>query len=733
MARRTGNQAGFVVAFLVAISALVKLQGGVKITAVRPGSTRLFLEMSPEDADKIYLAAQRGLLEPLGITEVRLYPSLADPPDADQRSQLLILLNRVKEFWVDGVFKQSLYHEVLISLGKRPMDESVEPPWNSTIDLPKQRQRLSLSNTRIETVFDATGLLLILGEPGSGKTTTLLELLSTLITRAETNPKERIPIVLNLSSWKKPQTLEEWIADKMSSAYRVPTKLARTWLAKGYLIPLLDGLDEVKAGQQTDCVEAINAYLTQFEPPGLVVCSRLMEYQWLPERLKLNGAICIEPLSQQQVDAYFAAIGTEFESLRRAIQQDTALQELTQSPLILNIMSMAYQSAGADSFSDEKQSVEIRRSQIFAAYVDKMFQRKEALGPVFPKEKVIIWLSGLARQMTAQSQSVFFVENLQPSGLDSWKQRLAYRGIASLVFGFIFGLMFFLVFGIFIDIKTGLFAELSSGLIAALAIGLSFRSDSSIKNGIVCTLTFGLLFGLLGGAVANDLIKYLDIGLFFGAIVGLIASVGIGTLNCIKTVETINWSWKSFINKSLKFLSITIAVMIAGILFLEQFGAKNSDPLSIIIGLSFFYMYIGGLIIGIIGGFTNRIREDKTRPNQGILLSFKSGVYAGLMVGLIIGMTVWLITTAKVGLVAGILIGIIIGLNRGLGDVIKQYVLRLVLWRSGKTPFKFVPFLDYCAKLILLKKVGGGYIFIHRMLLEYFAKLWVADGNSTKW
>ena len=718
-------------AFLIAISALVKLQGGVKITAVRSGSTRLFLELSPEDADKIYLAAQSGLLEPLGITEVRLYPSLADPPEEEQRTQLLILLNRVKEFWVDGVFKQSLYHEVLISLGKRPMDESVEPPWNSTIDLPKQRQQLSLSKTRIETVFDATGLLLILGEPGSGKTTTLLELLSTLITRAETNPKERIPIVLNLSSWKKPQTLEEWIADKMSSAYRVPTKLARTWLDKGYLIPLLDGLDEVKAGQQADCVEAINAYLTQFEPPGLVVCSRLMEYQWLPERLKLNGAICIEPLSQQQVDAYFAAIGTEFESLRGAIQQDTALQELTQSPVMLNIMSMAYQSADAGSFSDEKQSVETRRTQIFAAYVDKMFQRKEALGPVFPKEKTIAWLSGLARQMTAQSQSVFFVENLQPSGLDNWKQRLAYRGIASLVFGFIFILWPSLVFGIFIDIQTGLFAELIFGLIAALAIGLSFRSDSSIKNGIVCTLTIGLLIGLLGGAVDNDLIKDLPIGLFVGAIVGLIASVGIGTLNCIKTVETINWSWKSFINKSLKFLSITIAVMIAGILFLEQFGAKNSDPINIM-ALSFFFMPIGGLIIGIIGGFTNRIREDKTRPNQGIILSLKSGVYAGLMVGLIIGLTVWLITTAKVGLVAGILIGLIIGLNRGLGDVIKHYVLRLVLWRSGKTPFKFVPFLDYCAKLILLKKVGGGYIFIHRMLLDYFAKLGVADGNSTK-
>lgn len=55
--------------------------------------------------------------------------------------------------------------------------------------------------------------------------------------------------------------------------------------------------------------------------------------------------------------------------------------------------------------------------------------------------------------------------------------------------------------------------------------------------------------------------------------------------------------------------------------------------------------------------------------------------------------------------------------------VIKHYALRLFLWLRGYTPFNFVKFLDHCAKLILLKKVGGGYIFIHRMLLEYFADL----------
>jgi hypothetical protein len=65
----------------------------------------------------------------------------------------------------------------------------------------------------------------------------------------------------------------------------------------------------------------------------------------------------------------------------------------------------------------------------------------------------------------------------------------------------------------------------------------------------------------------------------------------------------------------------------------------------------------------------------------------------------------------------------IFALNRGGSAVIKHYTLRLILWLKGYTPFKFVQFLDHCAKLILLKKVGGGYIFIHRMLLDYFAAL----------
>jgi hypothetical protein len=46
-----------------------------------------------------------------------------------------------------------------------------------------------------------------------------------------------------------------------------------------------------------------------------------------------------------------------------------------------------------------------------------------------------------------------------------------------------------------------------------------------------------------------------------------------------------------------------------------------------------------------------------------------------------------------------------------------------VLRLNGHAPLNYIRFLDYAAERILLRKVGGGYIFVHRMLLDYFASL----------
>ena len=71
-----------------------------------------------------------------------------------------------------------------------------------------------------------------------------------------------------------------------------------------------------------------------------------------------------------------------------------------------------------------------------------------------------------------------------------------------------------------------------------------------------------------------------------------------------------------------------------------------------------------------------------------------------------------------------VIVGLIFGLSVGGGlAFLQHFSLRFILWRTGQLPYRLVPFLNYCAERIFLRKVGGGYIFVHRMLLEYFAGL----------
>jgi hypothetical protein len=69
------------------------------------------------------------------------------------------------------------------------------------------------------------------------------------------------------------------------------------------------------------------------------------------------------------------------------------------------------------------------------------------------------------------------------------------------------------------------------------------------------------------------------------------------------------------------------------------------------------------------------------------------------------------------------MLGPFIGLGSGGTAFIQHFTLRLILHRTGQLPWHLVPFLNYCVDRIFLRRVGGGYIFIHRYLLEYFASL----------
>lgn len=149
-------------------------------------------------------------------------------------------------------------------------------------------------------------------------------------------------------------------------------------------------------------------------------------------------------------------------------------------------------------------------------------------------------------------------------------------------------------------------------------------------------------------------------------------------------------------------------------------------------------------------------------PNQGIRRSAFNGLVLGLTSALLSGLSFgfspllipwlifwpifWLIPWLISGLIpgphyglsyglygklaGGLSLGLLAGLFAGGLACLRHYVLRFLLWRNGSIPWHYVPFLDSAAERILLRKVGGGYIFLHRLLLDYFADLETEPGSD---
>ena len=102
-------------------------------------------------------------------------------------------------------------------------------------------------------------------------------------------------------------------------------------------------------------------------------------------------------------------------------------------------------------------------------------------------------------------------------------------------------------------------------------------------------------------------------------------------------------------------------------------------------------------------------RQTKARGSQ------RNAMVSGLVGGLFFGLVG--------GLFFGLVGGLAVGLLKGGAFVVQHFSLRFLLWKYDHAPLDYVRLLESAKDLIFLRRIGGGYIFIHRSLLEYFAAL----------
>ncbi len=354
--------------------------------------------------------------------------SPAGKVDAD-RTNILRLVERVDQDWIKGVLEASLHHRAWLELGLDWREDAVEHPWDRIVVAPNRPIRTLDKNDSITGVFDAAQhTLLVLGEPGAGKTTTVLELARDLITRVRASAAEPAPVVFALSTWRgQHKNLADWMTAELGLRYQVPKRVAQTWLEEGRLVLILDGLDEVASEHRAACVAAINAFEHEHHPPGLAVTCRVVEYDALATKLRLRSAICLQPLTPEQIDRYFRAAGPGLDHLRTALRTDESLRELARSPLMLCVMTMAWRGPAetAAPFGVSENSERVR-NRLFGAYVTAALNRHGKAAGTYAPDKTIGWLGWLARRMKENGLTLFAPEHLQPGWLPGARSQLGY-------------------------------------------------------------------------------------------------------------------------------------------------------------------------------------------------------------------------------------------------------------------------------------------------------------------
>jgi F0F1-type ATP synthase assembly protein I len=566
---------------------------------------------------------------------------------------------------VNKRLKDSLHNLFVLDLQHEERPESVDRkplPTLYTISANNTTSQPQVIDKMVDVLRrkDIGGRLLILGQPGGGKTTTLLELAEELIDTAINDKNQPIPIILELSGWRDESvSILEWLGLQLKQKYNLAPGISKAWLEQGKILPLLDGLDELGLEKQRKCIQAINKYLDSDATRDLVICCREEEYKKGNIKLStLHGAICLQELSDKQIKEYL----NQFNKIQlwQSIQQNSDFLELARTPLFLSMMIIAYKGKPIQT-----------QQELFAAYIDRRFELKPIGKGETSYRKTIEYLTYLAKRLK-QTQTEFLIENIQSDWLQNQQKKWVYKLISEMIIGLIIGLIGGLIGGLIFEI-IGLIGGLIIGLIGGLIVGLigketsieavelikftftfTFTALKRLIVGLIVGLLFGLLFGLFYGLIY---------GLILGTILGLIYGLILGLISGLKgEIEE-----KSIPNQGI------------------WNSVKNMFFLTIIFTLITFF-----IVIWIKPFLIPFLRTEEITLIERIIL----------------------LLTAFLGF-----------LLSGGEACIKHFSLRLVLWFDGCIPWNYASFLGYAVNRRIIQQVGGRYRFVHRLLLEHFANM----------
>lgn len=202
--------------------------------------------------------------------------------------------------------------------------------------------------------------IVILGDPGSGKSTTLKYLAYTICAHRASNEQLQtyIPLYLKATEFAKylfdtGRSLSEFIID-INTKYGL---LFSKSLENNKLIVLIDGLDEINiTNQRHSVVEKINSFTAQYSEIKIIVSSRIVGYK----ETRLSGYFFhfeVDKFSDDQIylflNNWYSSISSysdnnlenaaeEARKLFSSIKRNKSVYRLAQNPLLITIIALIY-------------------------------------------------------------------------------------------------------------------------------------------------------------------------------------------------------------------------------------------------------------------------------------------------------------------------------------------------------------------------------------------------------
>jgi hypothetical protein len=265
--------------------------------------------------------------------------------------------------------------------------------------------------------------------------------------------------------------------------------------------------------------------------------------------------------------------------------------------------------------------------------------------------------------------------------------------------GGVIGLAMGVVFGLALSVASMLAIWMPKALAVLLVVAISAVLSLAVAPSPNAAILTAFILGLPGGLAGVSL-------------------VGRATT---PPVDTIIWTWPR--------IRFGLGVgLIAAFLLAAVFALLANATASLTLGL-----LVGAcaLLPAILFGMAKREAiPPSVVPNQGIHRSlYLAAIIFGVLalIGTLTGVAWGIVYQNSIG--KGLSFGLILGVPMALvaafaagGAIgIRHYVLRAILAGSGVIPWRYQQFLDYTTERVFLRRIGGGYIFYHRLLMEYFA------------